>query len=203
MSLIDKIFGTRRTLSDLSPAELRKEEILIARTRDKLFRKIDELAGTKKKLFEQGAKTSSPELRRALAQEFELKSAEQLMVARELNVRSKELMTVSRLRMVKEHRGRSGALGRLNLSAADVAKISGWIENDAVTQEMYLQQLDTLLDLGAQSDRDALAGAGLGESGSELMQIWEQMDRGELKQDEAFDAADSAVRRRASDRGAE
>jgi hypothetical protein len=122
------------------------------------------------------------------------------MVAREMNIRSKELLTVSRLRMVKEHTGKGRALGRLNITAGDMAKITGMIENDAVSSEMYTQQLDSLLEIGAQADRDALAGAGLGESGSELMQIWEQMDRGELKQDEGFSAADEAVKRRSSER---
>ena len=66
-----------------------------------------------------------------LAQDFELKTQEQLMAARELNLRSKELLTVSRMRMVKENAERGKALGRLNLTDKDVAKISGWIEDDA------------------------------------------------------------------------
>ena len=38
--------------------------------------------------------------------------------ARELNLRSKELLTVSRLRMVKENNEKGRALGRLNLTAS-------------------------------------------------------------------------------------
>jgi hypothetical protein len=200
VSLIDKIFGRNKTLSQLDQHELRKEEILIGKQRDRLMKRLEDFAGKKRKLFEQGAKTTSPEMRKAIAQEFELVSAEQLMVAREMNIRSKELLTVSRLRMVKEHTGKGRALGRLNITAGDMAKITGMIENDAVSSEMYTQQLDSLLEIGAQADRDALAGAGLGESGSELMQIWEQVDRGELKQDEGFSAADEAVKRRSSER---
>jgi DNA topoisomerase VI subunit A len=118
------------------------------------------------------------------------------MGARELNLRSKELLTVSRLRMVKENNEKGRALGRLNVTDKDVAKISQWIEDDAVTQDMYLERLNTLLDLGTQSDKDALASAGLSGAGQELMNIWDEMDRGSLKQDEAFDEADRAVRRR-------
>ena len=120
------------------------------------------------------------------------------MAARELNLRSKELLTVSRLRMVKENQGRGRALGRLNLTDKDVAKISGWIEDDAVTQDVYTERLNSLLDLGQQSDKDALAGAGLSQAGQELMNLWDQLDRGSVKEDEAFDAADRAARRRAS-----
>jgi hypothetical protein len=200
MSLLDKILGRNKTLSQLDQHELRKEEILIGKQRDRLIQKLDTFAAQKKKLFEQGAKTTSPELRKAFAQQFELAASEQLMVAREINIRTKELMTVSRVRMVREHQGKGRALGRLNVTAADIAKLSGLIENDAVTQDMYGQQLDSLLELGAQSDRDALNGATMGESGGELLKIWEQMDRGELQSDAGLSAADDSIRRRSSEK---
>lgn len=196
MALIDKIFGRKKTLSQLDRQELRKEEILLTKQRDKLFKKIESVAGEKQKIFQQGATQKSPELRKALAQQFELKTQEQLMNARELNLRSKELMTVSRLRMIKENTEKGRALGRLNITDKDVARISGWIEDDAVTQDMYQERLDQILDLGLQSDKDALAAAGLTGAGQELMNIWNEMDRGSIKEDEAFAEADRAVRRK-------
>ncbi|HLL88230.1 MAG TPA: hypothetical protein VK324_02910 [Tepidisphaeraceae bacterium] len=198
MALIDKLFSRTKTLSDLTAQELRKEEILIGKQRDKLFKRVEAVAAEKQKIFQQGAKQKSPELRKALAQDFELRTQEQLMAARELNLRSKEMLTVSRLRMVKENQGRGRALGRLNLTDKDVAKISGWIEDDAVTQDVYTERLNALLDLGAESDKDAMRNAGLSQAGQELMSLWDQLDRGSVKQDEAFDAADKAARRRAA-----
>lgn len=198
MALIDKVFGRKKTLSELDRQELRKEEILLTKQRDRLFKKIEQISVDKQRIFKQGASQKSPELRKALAQDFELKTQEQLMSARELNLRSKELLTVSRLRMVKENNDKGRALGRLNLTDKDVAKISQWIEDDAVSQDMYLERLNTILELGEQSDKDALAAAGLSSSGQELMNIWNQMDRGAVKEDEAFEEADKAVRRRAS-----
>jgi hypothetical protein len=130
--------------------------------------------------------------------QFEMKTQEQLMAARELNLRSKELMTVSRLRMVKENTDRGRVLGRLNVTDKDVARISQWIEDDAVSQDMYRERLDQILDIGAQADKDALAATGLSEPGTELMNIWNEMDRGALKQDEAFEQADQAVKRRSA-----
>src|SRR2546429_3488614 len=165
MALIDKIFGKKKTLSELGKQELRREEILLTRQRDRLFKRIETISGDKQKIFQQGATQKSPELRKALAQDFELKTQEQLMAARELNLRSTELLTVSRLRMVKENNERGRALGRLNLTDKDVAKISQWIEDDAVTQDMYTERLNTVLDLGEQSDKDALAAAGLSSAG--------------------------------------
>ena len=144
MALIDRIFGTRqKTLSQLDKAELRKEEILLTKQRDRLFKRIETIGTAKQTIFKQGATQKSPELRKALAQDFELKTQEQLMAARELNLRSKELMTVSRLRMVREHNEAGRATGRLNLTDKDVAKIAGLIEDDNVTQDVYRDRLDT------------------------------------------------------------
>src|SRR5947209_18449257 len=103
MALIHKLFaGRKKTLSELNKTELRREEILLSKQRDRLFKKIETISTAKQKIFQQGATQKSPELRKALAQDFELKTQEQLMSAREFNLRSKELLTVSRLRMVKE-----------------------------------------------------------------------------------------------------
>ena len=200
MALIDKIFGKKKTLSELNRQELRREEILLEKQRDRLFKKIDQITQDKQKIFQQGATQKAPELRKALAQQFEMKTQEQLMAARELNLRSKELMTVGRLRMVKENSEKGRALGRLNVTDKDVARISQWIEDDAVSSEMYLEKLDSILELGEQADRDALAGATLKEAGTEIMNIWNDMDRGAIKQDEGFEEADRAVRRRSAEK---
>lgn len=198
MALIEKIFGRKKTLSELSKQELRKEEILLTKQRDRLFGRIQQISTDKQKIFQQGATQKSPELRKALAQDFEFKTQEQLMAARELNMRSKELLTVSRLRMIKENNDRGKALGRLNVTDKDVAMITQWIEDDSVTQDMYTERLNQILELGAQSDKDALASAGLSGAGQELMNIWNELDRGTLKQDEAFEEADKAVRKRSA-----
>jgi hypothetical protein len=196
MALIDKIFNRKKTLSQLNHQELRKEEILLTKQRDRLFKKIEQISTDKQKIFQQGATQKSPELRKSLAQQFEMKTQEQLMSARELTLRSKELMTVSRLRLVKENNESGRATGRLNLTDKDVAKISQWIEDDAVSQDVYRDRLDAILDLGSQSDRDSLESAGLTTAGQELMNIWSEMDKGSVKPEQAFDAADKAVRKR-------
>lgn len=196
MALIDKIFGRAKTLSKLSRQELRKQEILLGKQRDRLFARIEQILGEKQKIFKQGAGQKSAELRKALAQNFELKAQEELMAARELTLRSKELLTVSRLRMIKESRERGKSTGRLNLTDKDVANISQWIQDDAVSQDVYQQRLDMLLELGHDSDKEALAATGLTQAGQELMNIWNEMDKGSVKADQGFAAADQAVRRK-------
>lgn len=196
MALLDKIFGKKeKTLSELSTAELRREEIMITRDRDKLFKKIEGIAKEKQTIFQQGAQQKSPELRKALAMQFELKTQEQLQVGRQLNVRSKELLTISRVRILKENAPKvRGAMGRLNLTEKDVAKISAMIEDDAVTEDVYMERLNEMLDLGAQADKDALQRAGLTSAGNELMSIWNDMDKGQIEEKDAFQEADNAIR---------
>jgi hypothetical protein len=197
MALIDKIFGKKKTLSELNRQEIRREEILIGKQRDRLFKRIEQIQTEKQKIFEQGKTQKSPELRKSLALQFEMKAQEQMMVAKELNLRQKEMMTLGRLRMIKENSEKGKALGRLNVTDKDVARISSWIEDDAVTQEMYAERLDQILDLGEQADRDALAGTQLKEAGTEIMNIWNDMDKGVIQTtEEGFEEADKAIRRR-------
>ena len=199
MALIDKLFKKKeKTLSELTTAELRREEIMLTRDRDKMFKRIEQLATDKQKIFQQGAAQKSPELRKALAMQFELKTQEQVLAGRQLNVRSKELLTVSRLRMMKENAPKvSGAMGRLNLTEKDVAAISGLIEDDAVSQDIYNERLDEMLGLGAQADKDAAARSGVSNTGQELLNIWGDLDRGDVKESDAFEQADQAVRKKA------
>lgn len=197
MALWDKLFGKKtKTLSELSRAELRKEEILLSRERDRIFKDMERIADQKKKIFEMGAQQKSPDVRKALALDFELKSQEQLMKARQLNLRTKELMTVSRLRMIQENREKGSTAGRLNIGERDFVAIEQLIENDSITQEMYQEKLDALLGLGAAADKDAVERAGLTGAGQELMNLWEKMDGGDVKEEQAFEEADRAVRRR-------
>ena len=132
-----------------------------------------------------------------LAQEFELKTTEQLMLARQLNIRSKEMLTVSRLRMLRENADRVGRSGKLGLvSEADIMRLGKLIETDAVKAEVYLERLDEILSLGAEVDEGA---AGLSEAGRQVMDIWEKMDTGLIAdKTEAFDEADRRVREQQS-----
>jgi hypothetical protein len=199
MALLDKLFGKKvKTLSELSRQELRREEILLEKQRERLFKKIETIATDKQKIFQQGANQKTPELRKALALQFEMKTQEQLMASRELNLRTKELMTVGRMRLVQENREKGKTAGRLNVTEKDVARITQWIEDDAITQEMYQERLDQILDIGHESDKAAMAGQKLSEPGQELMNIWNDMDRGQIKEEEAFEEADKAVRRKNS-----
>ena len=194
MSFLDWLITKKKPLSKMTRSELRRQELLLEKDRNQMLKRIKKLAVDKQDMFEKGAGEKTPEVRKTLAQEFELKTSEQLMISRQLNIRSKELLTVSRLRMIRENHERAKAAGsRFGLiSEMDVLKLSKLIESDAVTTEIYQERLDRLLELGAGIDEGA---AGLSQAGQEVLNIWDKMDQGVFADAaEAFDEADRRVR---------
>ena len=195
MSFIEWITKRKKPLSRMTRSELRRQELLIEKDRNMLLKKIQKIANTKQKLFEQGANEKTPEVRRMLAQEFELQTTEQLMISRQLNIRSKEKMTVSRLRMLRENADRTGQAGKLGrISQADMLHLGKMIESDAVKTEIYQEKLDEILAIGAEVDEGS---AQLTNAGQDVMNVWERMDTGVITDaQEAFDEADRSVRER-------
>jgi hypothetical protein len=182
----------RKTLGTMSVSELRAQEMLLENERNRMQTKVDKLAQDKAKVVERGAKERTPELRRTYAQQFDLFHTEQMMLSRHLNIRSKELLTVSRLRILREAAQRSG-LGTgviATIRESDLAVIEKLIENNAVTSEMYQERLDEILQIGIEADQEA---AGVSPAAQELMKIWEDMDAGLIK--DTKEAADEAERR--------
>ncbi len=192
--LIEWLAGRNKPLSQLSRSELRRKELMLEKDRARLLNRIKKIAAQKQDVFQKGSKEKEPEVRRAYAQEFELKTTEQLMVARQLNIRSKEHLTVSRLRMLKENVERSRNAGsQLGMvSEKDILKIGKLIETDSIKTEVYQERLDELLRVGSEVDEGSAA---LSQAGSAVMGIWDKMDDGTIdSMDEAFDEADRRVR---------
>jgi hypothetical protein len=194
--MLDWLLKKDKPLSKMTRQELRRQELLLEKDRMQLLKRIEKLAGEKQALFQRGATEKT--LRRVLAQEFELKTSEQLMLSRQLNIRSKEMMTVSRMRLLRENSERAKAYGgKLGMvSEKDLVRLGQMIENDAITTEMYQQRLDEILSIGAEVDE---GGTGLSEAGRQVLDIWEKMDTGLIAdQAEAFDEADRRVREQQS-----
>jgi hypothetical protein len=195
MALLEWLTKRKKPLSRMTRSELRRQELLLEKDRTQLLNKITRIATDKQTLFERGAQEKTPEVRRMLAQEFELKTTEQLMLARQLNIRSKEMLTVSRLRMLRENADRAGQSNRLGLvSETDILRLGKLIESDAVKAEIYQERLDEILAIGSAVDEGA---ASLSEAGKTVMNVWEKMDAGAITdKNEAFDEADRSVRER-------
>jgi hypothetical protein len=193
MGLLDWLRNRPKPLTRMGRQELRRQELLLQKHRNELLRRIEKLADEKQTIFQKGVVEKTPEVRRVLAQEFDLKTAEQLMVGRQLNVRSKEMLTVSRLRMLREAAERSRSAGdRLGMiSQADMVRLQRLIESDAVSTELYQQRLDELMNLAVAEQ----GSPGLSEAGQTVMRIWDQVDSGRIQSaQEAFDEADRRVR---------
>lgn len=195
MSFLEWLTKRKKPLSRMTRAELRRQELLLEKQRSMLLRKVTKLATDKQKLFERGRVEKTPEVRRILAQEFELRTTEQLMLGRQLNIRSKEMLTVSRLRMLRENADRAGQSSKLGLvSETDLLRLSKLIESDSVRSEIYQERLDEILRVGASVDEGT---DGLSEAGQSVMSVWDKMDEGTITDAaEAFDEADRSVRER-------
>jgi hypothetical protein len=195
MNFFEWLTTRRKTLATMGASELRAQEMLLENDCNRMQAKVRKLAGDKQKLVEQGAKEKTPEMRRTYAQHFDLLHTEQMMVSRQLNIRTKERLTTSRLRMLREHAPSTAlAGGHITIRDSDLAVIARLIENDQITSEMYQERLDEILALGHEADQGA---AGLSPAGQELMKIWNDLDAGLIKDTQAaFDEAERRVRER-------
>lgn len=195
MSFFEWLTKRKKSLSQMTRSELRRQELLLEKDRTQLLNRVTKIATQKQEMFERGASEKTPEVRRMLAQEFEIKTTEQLMLARQLNIRSKEMLTVSRLRMLRENADRAGQSGKLGLvSEGDILKLGKLIESDAIKSEVYQERLDEILAIGSAVDEGA---AGLTDAGKTVMKVWEKLDAGAITDaKEAFDEADRTVRER-------
>jgi len=196
MNFLEWLTTRRKTLASMNVAELRAQEMMLDNERNRMQAQVAKLAREKQKLIEQGAREKTPELRRTYAQQYDLLHTEQMMLARHLNLRTKEALTVSRLRLLRENAQMSGArMGqRRLLSESDLATIERLIENDRITAEAYQERLDEILQAGLESDQ---AATGLSPAAQELLKVWNDLDAGLIKDTTAaFDEAEKRVRER-------
>lgn len=194
MGLFDWLTKRGKALSQMTRQELRRQELLLDRERQQLHKKIQDAAAKKQEIFQRGREEKSPEVRRMLAQEFDLKTTEQLMMGRQLNIRSKEYLTVSRMRMLRENADRAKVRGsRLGLiSEKDLIALEKMIANDSITSEMYQERLDDMLQVSA-TDGESILTPG----SRQVLDVWEQMDTGLISDEgQAFDEAERRVRER-------
>lgn len=176
-----------KSLTKMSRDELRRTELLAEGRRKRLERKVAELANRKEELFQRGAKTKSPELRRTIAQQFEMTTTEEMMVGRTLNMTMKEAMIAGRLRTAKEQGGANSMI-----RAGDIAGLQKAMDKDAAAAAMYGELLDESLS-GMEVAEGEL---GLSDTGQDVLNAWEQIDNGTLEEREALAEADKAVRSR-------
>ncbi|MBK8913345.1 MAG: hypothetical protein IPM64_01885 [Phycisphaerales bacterium] len=200
MNFFEWLLTRRKTLATMSVAELRAQEMLLENERDRAHARIAKLGEQKQKIVADGAKERTPELRNALAQQFDLLHTEQMMLARQLTTRTKEHITVARLRMLRENAGRSGVGSRkAMIGDGELALIERLIENERIGAEVYQERLDAILRAGLEADE---SGVVVSPAAGELLRVWKEMDSGLIADSrQATDEAERRVRERLAEEG--
>ena len=180
MSILGKIFTKgKKGLTDLGLEEIRVEEKRLEIRENQHLRQIDKYDKLREEVFHQGAKNKSPARRRIYARRFGDYSQRISMIERELTRVVKELMTLTRVRGILERQRQVPVQNVLQrLKEDDLLKLSTLLEDDKISEEVYLQKLDSLL--GVVND-PAYESADIGNEGMEVLKTWEQMDEGELE----------------------
>jgi hypothetical protein len=183
------LFGRKQRLSKLTLKDVRYEEKRLEIRENQLIAKLDQSEQEREEIFHQGAKTRSLSRRRIYARRFSQLAQRSGLTERELMRVGKELLTVGRLRAILERRHLPGGAHVLEkLRDEDMIKLSAMLEDDRITEEMYVQKLD--VTLGVVND-PAYEPSAMGQEGLEVLKTWEQMDEGELEFDAGLKQADA------------
>ena len=190
MGLMD-FLGMKK--KELTLEQVKREEIKLGIRETQTLAKLEKLEKEREDIFAKGLKIKSPPRRRQLARVYEMKSSGVKMMERELSLISKEITTISALKLALERRHNSKEGVSRILERVDEAKLMTYLEDDKISQEMYLEKLNgvlsTVTDGANQITED------LGKEGSEVMDVWQKMDEGEIESfSDGLKLADKAVR---------
>jgi hypothetical protein len=192
MSIFEAIFGAVK--KELTLNEVKRAEIKLQMRENQTISKLERIEKEREELFTKGAKIKSPTRRRQIARQYEQKSHGVKMMEHDLTLISKELTTIKALKLAFERRemARQG-IGHI-LNRVDEAELMTLLEDDKISQEMYAEKLNEVMNTVNDANMaDSLHD--LGKEGSEVMNIWQKMDDGEIEDvEEAIKLADKAVR---------
>jgi hypothetical protein len=178
---------------ELTLDQVKREEIKLGIRESQTLAKLEKLEKEREDIFAKGLKIKSPPRRRQLARLYEMKSSGVKMMERELGVLSKEITTISALKLALERRHSSkDGVARI-LERVDEAKLMTYLEDDKISQEMYLEKLNGVLSTVTEGANQITEE--LGKEGSEVMDVWQKMDEGEIENfSDGLKLADKAVR---------
>ena len=178
---------------ELTLDQVKREEIKLGIRESQTLAKLEKLEKEREDIFAKGMKIKSPPRRRQLARLYEMKSSGVKMMERELGMLSKELTTISALKLAFERRQSSKEGVSRILERVDEAKLMTYLEDDKISQEMYLEKLNGVLS--TMTDGAHQITEELGREGSEVMDVWQKMDEGEIENfSDGLKLADRAVR---------
>jgi hypothetical protein len=190
MGLMD-FLGMKK--KELTLDQVKREEIKLGIRESQTLAKLEKLEKEREDIFAKGLKIKSPPRRRQLARVYEMKSSGVKMMERELSMISKEITTISALKLALERRHNSKEGVSRILERVDEAKLMTYLEDDKISQEMYLEKLNGVLSTVTEGANQITED--LGKEGSEVMDVWQKMDEGEIESfSDGLKLADKAVR---------
>jgi len=183
----------RRKKDGLSLETVRREEIRLGIKENQTLSKLEKMEKEREEIFSRGAKIHSPSRRRQLARLYDMKSGGVKMLEHELALISKEITTLQAVKLALERQKSSKEGVSKILNRMDEAELMGLLENDKISQEMYVEKLSNVLS--AVTETPATAFENLGKEGNEIMDVWQKMDEGEISSfEDGLKLADKKVR---------
>jgi len=180
---------------ELTLEQVKREEIKLGIRETQTLSKLEKLEKEREEIFAKGLKIKSPPRRRQLARLYELKSSGVKTLERELSILSKEITTISALKLALERRSTSNDGVQRILERVDEARLMTYLEDDKISQEMYLEKLNGVLSTVTEGANEITED--LGKEGSEVMDVWQKMDEGEIENfADGLKLADKAVRQK-------
>lgn len=190
MSILDFLRSKKLKLT-----EVKMEENRLNAREKKLLAQIEDMSREKESLFRKGGESSSRALRMSYARRFEELGKRLALMEREALLISKQLRLISRLRMILERDPKKGVGLLSRLSESQLTKISTMIEDGNMKEEEFAMKLDTMLGVVDESGIDT----SLEGEASDVMKVWESMDRGTIDVDEGLKQADEKLRNKSKE----
>ena len=192
----------RKKKDGMSLETVRREEIRLGIKESQTIAKLEKMEKEREDIFGKGAKIHSPSRRRQLARLYDMKSQGAKMLERELAVMSKEITTIQAVKFALERQKSNKEGVSKILQRVDEAELMGLLENDKVSQEMYLEKLSSVLSSVTESPLSGIEN--LGKEGNEVMDVWQKMDEGEIASfEDGLKLADKKVRQKQGEMEAE
>ncbi len=182
-----------RKKKSLQLEDVKREEIRLGIRENQTLAKLERLEKEREEIFSKGSKIKSPSRRRQLARLYDMKTNGTKMMERELSTLSKELTTMSALKLALERKTMSTESASQLLQKVDEAKLMTLLEDDKISQELYQEKLTSVLS--AVMENPATLIEDLGKEGNEVMDVWQKMDEGEIDSfEDGIKLADRKIR---------
>jgi hypothetical protein len=148
MALMDKLFGRKKSIKDLSTTDLQTEKIRLEEQERRVNKTLEKLEGDKSKLFRQGASEASKRQKVILARKIKELDEESKIQDRKSAMLSKQIRVVNRLVSMKRKESELREAGLWStISEMDPVALETMLTEGKVTDEMEAGKVHQILDI--------------------------------------------------------